>query len=312
MLMVLTVHIDGASLGLPEPFGNLAGMSARDWWRLAVESVAIIGVNCFTLISGYFGIRLSAKGCVRYLGECVFYSVAIFLFACSVRFEPFSVGGLVDSVRVLTRTDLWYVPAYFILMLFAPVLNGGAESLGKRRFALLLGALTGVTVWCGWWCEGKFNPTGYTPLQLIYVYLIGRFIRLHSVEPRGGSERLQWLSLWAIAVAGILFTALHLSTAKGFAYNSPAVLLSTVCLFMAFRSMRFSSGVVNFFARGAFAVYLIHKAPAIWVHVMRPVTVNLWRSMSLAEFTLVAGGMAVGIYVVCALIDAVRRFAFRE
>lgn len=312
MLMVLTVHIDGASLGLPEPFGNLTGMGARDWWRLAVESVAIIGVNCFTLISGYFSIRLTAKGCARYLGECLFYSVAIYLFACSVRFESFSLGGLTDSVRILTRTDLWYVPAYFILMLFSPVLNAGVEALSRRRFAILLGGLSFVMIWCGWWCEGKFNPTGYTPLQLIYIYLIGRFIRLYSPESMGRNERLQWFSLWVIAVASILYTSLHLPTAKSFAYNSPAVLLATVSLFMAFRSMRFSNPAVNFLARGAFAVYLIHKAPAIWVHMMRPATVNLWRHLSLAEFTFAAIGMAVGIYLACALIDAVRRFAFRE
>lgn len=32
MLMVLAVHIDGASLGLPEPLGCVATLTARDWW----------------------------------------------------------------------------------------------------------------------------------------------------------------------------------------------------------------------------------------------------------------------------------------
>lgn len=57
IVMVLIVHLDGASLGLPEPMGNITTVSGRDWWRLVVESFAIIGVNCFTLISGYFGIK---------------------------------------------------------------------------------------------------------------------------------------------------------------------------------------------------------------------------------------------------------------
>ena len=56
MLMVLTVHIDGASLGLPSAPGTDIG--AREAWKLAVEAAAITGVNCFTMISGYFGIRL--------------------------------------------------------------------------------------------------------------------------------------------------------------------------------------------------------------------------------------------------------------
>lgn len=58
MLMVVLVHIDGASLGLPYIKGEFSALTSRDLWRLIVESFTIIGVNCFTLISGYFGIRL--------------------------------------------------------------------------------------------------------------------------------------------------------------------------------------------------------------------------------------------------------------
>ena len=52
MLMVLAVHVDGASLGLPEPMGDIASLTARDVWRIIVEAVAIIGVNSFTMNSG--------------------------------------------------------------------------------------------------------------------------------------------------------------------------------------------------------------------------------------------------------------------
>ena len=57
MLAVIAVHLDGASLGLPSPQANISLLSRDDWWRLAMEAVTIVGVNCFTLISGYFGIR---------------------------------------------------------------------------------------------------------------------------------------------------------------------------------------------------------------------------------------------------------------
>lgn len=61
MLLILIVHIDGASLGLPQPMGDITSITTRDWWRLIVESISIIGVNCFVLILGYFGIRASWK-----------------------------------------------------------------------------------------------------------------------------------------------------------------------------------------------------------------------------------------------------------
>ena len=67
MLMVLAVHVDGASLGLPDACGDACSLDSRAWWRLVVEGFAIVGVNCFTMISGYFGVRLTWRSVVRFL-----------------------------------------------------------------------------------------------------------------------------------------------------------------------------------------------------------------------------------------------------
>ena len=80
MLMVLAVHIDGASLGLPNLRGNISALDSRTACQLIVESLAIVGVNCFTLISGYFGIKLRLKSIVSYLFQCLFYAVGIYTF----------------------------------------------------------------------------------------------------------------------------------------------------------------------------------------------------------------------------------------
>lgn len=308
MLMVLAVHIDGASLGLPEPLGCVADLTARDWWRLGVESIAIIGVNCFTLISGYFGIRLTRKGMVRFLSECLIYSVGLYVVALAAKPAGFSLGALINSALILTHTDLWYVPAYFILMLLAPLINAGVEKLTRRQLTELTLLLTALTVWCGWWWGGKFNPTGYTPLQLVYVYVIGRWIRLYAPDVR--SARAVWSAAWAASVAMILVSALWLPSLKAFAYNSPFVLLATVSLFMLFRTVSFTSRTVNWLASSAFAVYLIHKTPVVWGGVMRPTVVKLWTALSLPEFTLAAIALMTGIYLACAIVDSLRRKAF--
>lgn len=56
MLFIIMLHIGAASIGLPAP---LQTTTSRDIWVLIVESFSIIGVNCFALISGYFGIKAS-------------------------------------------------------------------------------------------------------------------------------------------------------------------------------------------------------------------------------------------------------------
>lgn len=210
MIMVVLVHVDGASLGLPQPLGEFGAMSARDVWRLAVESATIIGVNCFTMISGYFGIRLRLRSIAAYLFQCVFYAVGIFSLVWLVFPAKFTLGEWLESWLVLSHTDLWYVPAYFGLMLLSPLLNAGAAALSKSDLKLAVGMFVGFNVWCGWWWGAAFNPTGYTVVQLVMVYLLGRYIGLYGVSPRHPA------ALFAASVVGIFISSLFLAVGQGF------------------------------------------------------------------------------------------------
>lgn len=310
MLMVLTVHIDGASLGLPALGGNLAAASARDIWQLGVEALAIVGVNCFTLISGYFGIRLRWRSAAAYLFQCIFYSVLIYTAAWI--FEPghhLNLKGWLESWMVLTHTDLWYVPVYFALMLIAPVLNAGFAALTRRQATAVVGAFAAFNLWAGWGWGASFNPTGYTLVQLIMMYLIGRYVaefvslaKIHS-----------WWA-WGAYLAATTVTALYAgyNPAHAFAYNAPAVVLASVALLTIFAKLRFISPTINYIARSAFAVYLLHKAPLVWGNCMRPSVRWLWEHNTLLGFTLVSIALMIGIYALSMVLDAPRRAIFNR
>lgn len=309
MLMVVTVHIDG-SLGLPHP-ESMADVSARDACQLIIEALAIIGVNSFTMISGYFGIRLRVRSVVSYLGQCMFYAVLIYtLFSIA---EPwrFTLKGWFESWLVLTHTDLWYVPAYFGLMLLSPFLNGGCRCLKKRTFGLLIAVLLIYNVWAGWWWGGKFNPTGYTLVQLVTVYLTGRYFGMHvNIDGcRRATVRLLSAGTYLISTAATLYLWM-LVPEKALAYNSPFVLTATFGLFVFFMSLDFTSPAVNYIARSAFAVYLVHKAPQVFVSVFRPLVREWWASMELWQFAFASAGFVVGIYLMVMIVDAGRRYAF--
>ena len=311
MVMVLLVHIDGASLGLPQANGDIGAVTAREWWQLAVESAAIIGVNCFTMISGYFGIRLRWRSVASFLFECIFYAVGIYSLCFAMWPGRLSWTGWLESWLVLSHTDLWYVPAYFGLMLLSPLLNAGAESMSRRAFATVLAAFSAFTVWCGWWWGARFNPTGYTLLQLVWVYLIARYARMYISMEYLRERRRFIVAAYLLSVAAVLITSLYMEPIKAFAYNSPAVMCATVSLFFLTATMRFRSRSINFLARSAFAVYLIHKAPLIWGNVMRPAVIWLWKSQGLAGFSLCAAGIVAGFYLVAVVADAVRRAAWQ-
>lgn len=306
MCMVVVLHLDGAAVGLPDAVGPWAA-SARGWWRLAVEAAAIVGVNCFTMISGYFGIRLSWRSVARFLGVCLVYSVGVTSVVMLIKGTwQWTQWG--EAWMVLTHTDLWYVPAYFGLCLLAPLLNAGLDALSRRQLTWTVLAFVAFNCYCGWWHGGRFNPTGYTILQLVMMYLIGGYIRRH-VDLRRDAVRLR---TWAAAVyvwmaMAVTFMGLFCRSTFTFAYNSPLVIVESVALFMVFGTLRFQSRVVNRLAAGAFAVYLIHKHPIIWIEYLRPLMNRLWHTTTLAEYTLLCLLITAGIYLACAGIDHLRR-----
>lgn len=305
MLMVVLVHIDGASLGLPDTLS--AASTARDVWRLAVEALVIIGVNCFTLISGYFGIRLRLQSALSYLFQCLFYAVGLATAACLYRPDAVDAGFWWQSWLVLTHTDLWYVPAYFLLMLISPVINAGLEQVGRRGTFLITGLFIGYTLWAGWWWGGSFNANGYTPLQLLMVYMIGRCLHLLPRPRRAWPWALAYLGFAAATCLSMTF----LDPLRAYAYNSPFVLAESVALFMAFSAIRFRSRAVNFAARSAFAVYLTHKSQIVWDNLFKPLVVKCWGAMTLGEFTLFSLLFALAVYIAVIPLDMLRRLAWR-
>lgn len=307
MLMVLLVHADGGCLQLPSINGDLSTAGIRDVWRLSVESVAIIGVNCFTMISGYFGIKLSFKRIGRFLFQCLFYSLLIFLIFSALFPKVFSWEAFGRSFLVLSKTDLWYVPAYFALMLLSPVLNAGLESLSRRNYVIFLLLFVSFNLWCGWHWGGSFNPTGYTVVQLVMIYSIARFLSLHVDRDRIRGRRGWLIAVYFVSLACVFLSSLFLATNLAFAYNSPFVLVNSVSFFMLFLTFDFSSRIVNYAAKSAFAAYLIHKNPLVWVRIMKPEVIGAWGSMSLVFFSLYVVAVVIGFYLLAMVVDPLRR-----
>ncbi len=312
MMMVLGVHFDGAALGLPAPTGLEIFGSGRDIWRIVFEAITIIGVNCFTLISGYFEIRLTAKSAINFLFQAFFYSIGLYLLAAITGHTALTAENLTDAALILTRTDLWYVPAYFILMLASPWLNAGCRAMTRREFTIILSAILVFTLWGGWWQGMAFNPTGYTPLQLVTIYLLGRYIRMHNpmstITPT--KTRAIAATIYLFSVTAIIFCALYLPSTAAFAYNSPAVMAASVSFFYFFTTLRFSSPTVNFIAASAFSVYLIHKNPLVWGGILKPLINDWWESATIGQFTALYIISIIITYIFCLCIDQSRKFIY--
>lgn len=99
---------------------------ALNYFALLVNSLVVVAVNTFVLISGYFSIKLKAKSLISFFIQTEFYAVfaILILLSISIAIEPIQftkhkILGLIPFIP----SGLWFVPRYAILMCISPFLN---------------------------------------------------------------------------------------------------------------------------------------------------------------------------------------------
>lgn len=307
--MVLLVHFVGATFGLPSPDELLADPTSAMLAKTALESISIIGVNCFILISGYFGIRASWKGLANFTGWCIFASLVVLGYSI-FRGAEISVELIVNSLLVYSSTDLWFVPAYLALFILSPVLNGGLDSLPERKLVWFITGLLFLNVYLGWFRGGKVNQFGYNEMQMVLMYAVGYCIRRWARILAAIPVRI-CAGLYVFATLGIFFMAFFIPSRTTFAYNSPFVILASVAFFLIFSNMKpFHNRVVNWVASSAFMVYLLHKPPSVWAEI-RQCLHYCHESYSMAGFVGASACLFIGIFAICILIDKLRIIVMR-
>lgn len=82
-------------------------------------------VNVFILISGYFGIKSSLKGCVQIYTMCLFYVGLDCIFNECLGNE-FDFKKLIFPI---SHGGWWFINIYFCLLLIAPFINRAVNNL---------------------------------------------------------------------------------------------------------------------------------------------------------------------------------------
>lgn len=134
MLGVLIVHADFGALGEPTR-AELLSTPTYTVIRTSLEAFAIVAVNVFVLISGWFGINFRWSSLCKLLFQCVFFFFGIY-FICYI-------FGLVEIrplkgvyMSLMLSENAWFVKSYLGMFLFAPVMNAFIESASKKQIKI--------------------------------------------------------------------------------------------------------------------------------------------------------------------------------
>jgi surface polysaccharide O-acyltransferase-like enzyme len=279
---------------------------------------ASISVNLYVMVSGYFLCNATFKvsRIVRTWLNACFYSCIIASVLMALSLVPWSFTTLGKSLFPLSTDAYWFVTQYIGLLILAPFLAILVRQLSYRQYIALLvgGAFLCLSVIPDFPLGKRYSVThGNSVWYFAYLFMIAGFIR-HHLKPV--SDGRLWAAILIVALLmlggeiglGMQGPSVHL---YWFNYNASPFVLS-VLVFVYIRQCRISAtGIWKLLARAApytFGVYLIHD------HLL--VRAWLWKSLSLTRFVHDWGypflilGLCLLIFVLCAMIDVVRKKLF--
>ncbi len=319
MLFVTILHVlgQGGILNGAEP------RSANYWIAWFMEVGAYCAVNCYALISGYVGVNSKYKysSVILLWLRVVFYTILITGIFSVVLPEAVSLVHWKNAVFPVMTGQYWYFTAYFALFFFIPIINNGISALTqKQSTALVVSMLIVFSVLPTVFADVFATGEGYTALWLIILYIIGAYIKKY--------DSLKKINILAAAIgyAAMVFASWFVKymTEKGvitfitnpdilIKYTSPTIVASAVFLLALFEKIKIPSFVTKVIAvasPAAFSVYLIHTHHLVWWHYMN-VRFQAYASASAVHMVLCVLGTALGIYLVCTVIDLVREAVFK-
>lgn len=260
MLFIVIWHIIGHGTK------NIDTISSFDKNLIScLQSFLIIHVNCFVLITGYFGINTNIKKLLRFIILISFYVLIINIIALFFTEKYISLSILFP----ISHSPYWFVNSYLCLFITAPFLNILIKNIDIYQYQKLLLILAFVNIYLGFIHHNPINVNGYNYSQFVFLYFIGRYINKYTWNIKQYNST-KWLLLYIIT--SFIYIIFRYACSKlninnyinVIAYNNPIVIIESICIFMYFKSLNISDNkVINFIAKSAFPVYLIHDHPIV-------------------------------------------------
>lgn len=307
MLLVMMVHASYRALPKPTPSG-IADDPLSAFLQIAVESFAVVGVNVFVMLSGWYGIRLRWSRLLELL-----FQVAFFALLCLGAY--YALTGMVPkgaalSVLMLNEGDYWFVKTYVALYLLSPVLNAFVQTATQRQMAITLLSLFAFQWVFGWVFEAtSWLRAGYSLPSFACLYLLARYMSVWRPPFTQLSRRADLAIYVALcSLVSVTFFLLKWKADRGgllLFYNSPTTIVAATFLLLFFSKLSLRSRMVNWLALSALAVYLTHSNS--YVGQYYDLTICEWHStLSRPAFILYAGLLIAVVFFGSILIDKVR------
>ena len=315
MLGILAVHADFFALGIPSQ-QDCVNDRFVSLCRFIVESITIVSVNIFVLLSGWYGIHPKIKRIKEFIFQILFFNILFFVFFSFTKPEAtFSKQGLL-SVLMLDKR-FWFVKAYLMLYLLSPILNAFIDHSTKRQLYLLTVVFFIFQTLYGWlFTAVSWFNNGYSALSFVGLYLIARYFRLSGFNYMNRFRAILLFILFVVANS-ILAYFLAINGRGGlikllYAYNSPFVIVASLVAFYFFTTLSFKSRIINALAISSFAAFLLHANHFFLDIIFVPTIKNWFANLSLLSFSFYVTSFILCLFFAAIVIDKFRSYIYNK
>ena len=301
--LVLIVHFNGWLLGgMPEQFTTSGGTEFRII-QMIIESISVVCVNCFIIISGYFGLQLNMKSLWK-----VFTIVFSVYFPCwiitSIIQQTTSIEEFLDGIFVFSREG-YFVQCYLMVLFLSPILNAFVEKFEKRALIYVL-CFWGIEVWFEH-IRGNvslgFNH-GYSVIHFCLIYLLARMVNLYRLEILKFISPIKAIGIFIICSI-IICTEYIIGWERTWDYSNPVVVIESFVLFIPFAHFQFNNQTINSIASGTFTVYLLHTVKPL-NPVLRDIDRFVQSNYPYFIFFIFMILAVIATFVICIIYDRIR------
>lgn len=310
-------------------------MSSKNLILWLIEAFCIVTMNCYVLISGYFliDVEWKAKRVIDLLLQVLFYSILVpagLLLTGILKLSEISIYDVVHCVLPIGSECYWFMSAYFVVYLLAPILVKGIKALDKKQYQMILGMLLFLYV-----AEKTVVPLpfatdhyGYDFGWFIILFLVAAYIRLYGISFLE-KKRNAWiihiaccLLIWAGSLICVqltkwtgLPTFVDYYTDILFTHNHIVCFLGSLSLFYICKNGSFGRAdslfakMIYAMAPASLGVYLLHEHPL--VRYRWPVWLGVSSERSAIGIILHMCMCVVILYVCGMLTEIVRKWVFR-
>lgn len=224
-----------------------------------IYSFIRVAVNCFVIISGYFGINFKVKKLFKFEFQALFYSVSIFWIFLFSNIIEFNVFELKKSLTPILSKEWWFITTYILLYISSPYINIIRDGLSKKDYEKLL--IIGI-FFCIIAPTFKFNPLnnnrGFSLYNFILLYLIGGYIHKYCYEIAYKIRFIVAYIIFSLLTFYYNFLINNIKDTSAYDYDSIFILCASISLTMFFKSMKIKCNIINRISPMMFGIYLIH------------------------------------------------------